>query len=129
MRCLALGYLNTQLGGAGERTSNPPVTSRPALPPDPHAVVFSLVAHGHRLMTRQGVGTKRLVLCCVQDEASQCFQQLGHKHTWAPLPGARRGEVWGLCGDSTSRPFPQGFTLAFCYSAFISVYLEEITAL
>ena len=29
MRCLAQGHLDTQLGGAGNRTSNLPATSRP----------------------------------------------------------------------------------------------------
>ena len=37
VRCLAQGQLDIQLGGAGDRTSNLPVTSRPALPPEPHA--------------------------------------------------------------------------------------------
>ena len=32
-RRLAQGHLNTQLGGAGDRTSDLPVTSQPALPP------------------------------------------------------------------------------------------------
>ena len=31
------GHLDTRLGGAGDRTSNLQVTSRPALPPEPHA--------------------------------------------------------------------------------------------
>jgi hypothetical protein len=30
-------HLDTQLGGAGDRTSNLPVTSQPALPPETHA--------------------------------------------------------------------------------------------
>ena len=34
---LAQGHLDTQLGGAGDRTSNLPVTSQSALSPDPHA--------------------------------------------------------------------------------------------
>ena len=34
VRCLAHGYLDTQLGGAGDRTSNRAVTSQPALPPE-----------------------------------------------------------------------------------------------
>ena len=33
MRRLAQGRLDTKLGGAGDRTGNLPVTSRPALPP------------------------------------------------------------------------------------------------
>ena len=36
VRVLVLG-LNPQLGGAGDRTNNLTVTSRPALPPEPHA--------------------------------------------------------------------------------------------
>ena len=32
---LAQGHLDTQRGGAGERTSNLPVTSQPAPPPEP----------------------------------------------------------------------------------------------
>ena len=36
-RRLAQEHLNTQLGGAGDQTSNLPVTSQPALPHDPHA--------------------------------------------------------------------------------------------
>ena len=34
VRCLAQGHLDTQLGGAWDRTSNLPVTSQPALPPE-----------------------------------------------------------------------------------------------
>ena len=34
MRRLAQGHLHTQLGGAGDRTSNLPVTSQPALTPE-----------------------------------------------------------------------------------------------
>ena len=36
-RCLTQGHLDTKLGGAGDQTSNLPVTSQPALPPEPHA--------------------------------------------------------------------------------------------
>ena len=36
VRCHAQGYIDTQLGRAGEQTSNLPVTSQPALPPEPH---------------------------------------------------------------------------------------------
>ena len=36
VRCLAQGHHDT-LGGAGDRTSNPPITSQPALPPELHA--------------------------------------------------------------------------------------------
>ena len=41
VRCLAQGHLDTRWRGAGYRTSNLPVTSQPALPPEPHA------AHHH----------------------------------------------------------------------------------
>ena len=34
MRCLAQGHLDTQLGGAGDPTSNLPVNSQPTLPPE-----------------------------------------------------------------------------------------------
>ena len=34
-RCLAQRHLDTLLGGAGDQTSNLPVTSRPVLPPEP----------------------------------------------------------------------------------------------
>ena len=34
VRCLAQGHLDTQLGGAGDRTNNLQVTSQPALPPE-----------------------------------------------------------------------------------------------
>ena len=34
MRRLAQGHLHTQLGGAGDQTSNLPVSSHPALPPE-----------------------------------------------------------------------------------------------
>ena len=33
VRCLSQGYLNTRLGGSGDRTSNLLVTSQPTLPP------------------------------------------------------------------------------------------------
>ena len=33
VRCLAQGHLDTQLGGARDRTSNLAVASQPALPP------------------------------------------------------------------------------------------------
>ena len=36
VRGFAQGHLDTQLGGAGDRTSDLPVTSQPALPPEPH---------------------------------------------------------------------------------------------
>ena len=36
VRCLAQGHLDTQLGGAGDRTSDLPLTSLSALPPEPH---------------------------------------------------------------------------------------------
>ncbi|CAL8397602.1 unnamed protein product [Arctogadus glacialis] len=32
-----MSILDTELGGAGDRTSDLPVTSQPALPPEPHA--------------------------------------------------------------------------------------------
>ena len=35
--CLSQGHLHTRLGGAGDRTCNLPVTSKPAPPPEPHA--------------------------------------------------------------------------------------------
>ena len=41
MRRLAQGHLAARLGGAGDRTSDLPVTSRPALPPEPHAARFA----------------------------------------------------------------------------------------
>ena len=41
VRCHALGQLHTLLGGAGDRTSNLPVTSQPALPSEPHATRLS----------------------------------------------------------------------------------------
>ena len=34
VRCVAQGHLDTMLGGAGDQTSNLPVTSQPALPPE-----------------------------------------------------------------------------------------------
>ena len=38
VRCQgAQGHLDSQLGGAGDRTSNLPVTSQPSLPPEPQA--------------------------------------------------------------------------------------------
>ena len=42
VRRLAQGHLDTRLGGAGNRTMNLPVTSQPALPPEPHAAVQSV---------------------------------------------------------------------------------------
>ena len=36
--CLAQGHLDTQQGGAGDRTIILPATSKPALPPEPHSV-------------------------------------------------------------------------------------------
>ena len=42
VRGLAQGYLHTPLGGAEERTSSLPVTSPPALPPEPHAETLML---------------------------------------------------------------------------------------
>ena len=41
VRCLAQGHLDTQLGGAGDRTSNLPVNSQPTLPPESHATFTS----------------------------------------------------------------------------------------
>ena len=47
MRRLAQGHLHTQQGGAGDGTSNPPVTSQPALP-EPHAGLSLVVClSGH----------------------------------------------------------------------------------
>ena len=46
MRRLAQGHLYTQLGGAEDRTSKLPVTSHPALPPEPHAKPPDMVRHG-----------------------------------------------------------------------------------
>ena len=44
--CLAQRHLDTKRGGAGDRTSNLPVPSQPALPPEPHAApVFRSVVH------------------------------------------------------------------------------------
>ena len=45
LNCLAQGHLDTQsrLGGSGDQTSNLPVTSQPALPPEPHAAWEKLV--------------------------------------------------------------------------------------
>ena len=40
MRCLTQGHLHTQLGGAGDRTSNLLVTGRPSLP-EPNAGHFT----------------------------------------------------------------------------------------
>ena len=47
MRCLAQGHLDTQLGGAGNRTSNLAITGQPALPSggstganSPHNVIY-----------------------------------------------------------------------------------------
>ena len=37
MRRLAQGHLDPRQGGAGDRTSNLPATSQPALPPEPYA--------------------------------------------------------------------------------------------
>ena len=42
--CLTCTHLDRQPGVAGVRTSNPPVTSQPALPPEPHAVLSTLRA-------------------------------------------------------------------------------------
>ena len=39
VRCLAQGYLETQLGGDWDGTSNLPVTSKHALPPEPKSVL------------------------------------------------------------------------------------------
>ena len=40
MRRLAQAHLDTQLGGAGDRTSNLPVTSQPTLPPEATATLL-----------------------------------------------------------------------------------------
>ena len=42
VRGLAQGHLHTPLGGAEDRTSSLPVTSPPALPPEPHAETLML---------------------------------------------------------------------------------------
>ena len=47
---LSEGHLDTQQGGAGDRTSDHPVTSQPALPPEPHVAhraVFRSVHPSH----------------------------------------------------------------------------------
>ena len=41
VRFLPQEDLDTQLGGAGDRTSNLPVTSQPALPPEPRASLIT----------------------------------------------------------------------------------------
>ena len=43
VRCLAQGHLDTQLGGAWDRTSDLSVTTQPALPPEPHAAPHGIV--------------------------------------------------------------------------------------
>ena len=43
VRHLAQAHLNTQLGGAGDQTSNLPVTSQPALPPETNAAPRRLI--------------------------------------------------------------------------------------
>ena len=52
VRCLAQGHLDTLLGGARDQTSNLPVTSQRALPPEPHAALV------------QGLCVRRLIGCC-----------------------------------------------------------------
>ena len=39
---LVQGHLDTQLGGAGDQTSNLQVTIQPALPPEPNAAPASI---------------------------------------------------------------------------------------
>ena len=38
--CLAQGHLHTEIGRAGDRTSDLPVSSQPTVPPHPHASPF-----------------------------------------------------------------------------------------
>ena len=45
VRCLTQGLLEPQLGGAGDRTSNLPVTSQVALPPEPHVTQCMRPSH------------------------------------------------------------------------------------
>ena len=50
MRLHAQGHLDIQLKGAGDRTSNHPVTSHPALPPElqlPKGTTVDSPLHGH----------------------------------------------------------------------------------
>ena len=59
-RRLAQGHLDAQLGGAGVRTSNLPVTSRPAPPPEPRAVPY---VRGSYLVGSGVLTDERLVVC------------------------------------------------------------------
>ena len=59
VRCFAQGQHDALLGGAGDRTSNLPVTSQPTLPPEPHAsLMYPRIAYrviifcGHRIVGR-----------------------------------------------------------------------------
>ena len=64
VRRLAQGHLHTQLGGAGDRTSNLPVTSQPAPPREPHGLRQSRACHGtHSPPPRLTGGVPRLRPC------------------------------------------------------------------
>ena len=79
VRCLAQGHLNTHLGGAGDQTSNLPVTSRPALPSEPHAAPkLTLYFHTWRSVLRLQVAHGRGVMRSHRGAANAEAQSLPH---------------------------------------------------
>ena len=66
---LAQGHLGTQLGGAGARTSNLPVTSQPALNPEPNAAPMERSKKVMQTMTNEGP-IKDLAILFHQDTVS-----------------------------------------------------------
>ena len=80
-RCLVLGHLDIlTLGGAGDRTGNLPVTSRPALPPQPHAAPpptspglgsSRITRYGVRRCRRHRLTPSRCLYMCVGGEITR----------------------------------------------------------
>ena len=80
---LAQGRLDTQLGGAGDRTSNLPVTSQPALPPEllpPDLLyiiindVYFIIIHNNKLYRAEGrrfvcvLWLSKRICCAAKDD-------------------------------------------------------------
>ena len=82
VRCFAQGHLNTRLGGAGDRPSNLPVTSHPALP-KAHAALYNswLLCYQHNKPQYFNANTTVVICSTLINMHGNCTHTHTHTHT------------------------------------------------
>ena len=125
VRRLAQGHIDTPPGGAGDRTSNPPVPSQPALPPEPHAAPAVEDGRGSPPLRTLNGGLGNLCCCSSEPPAPAGGLVLSPLRGLAGLAGSRRealaqrSALWNGVPDQRPHPPPRTLVPFITQSAFL----------